>query len=1023
DIRWLLLETAEELSWTTGFIGNGMLDVNAAVTKALSGVDFSWLVGPWSLCRRANCDTSSTGVRTRLVSCVGFDGLEVDISKCSDGPECQDSVPNWRDSYGAACSVYGSYQWCNSAGSYGIGWQSFWGKFQDYTVDGYDATTVCCACGSGVMAASNVPFSSQECPTPIGGPDEDGNGVDDCMVPAATSTATATTVSSVTVTSTTVSTATWTSVTRTSSSTWTRTTSTATTSTRSSMTRTSSSSSSSSTSATVTLTRTSATTYSTVTSTSTTSLTSSSTSLTSTSSTWTSSSTSSQTRTSSTSSTQTATSVTSSSSSATITSLTTSSTTHSSTSSSSTTETRSSTTTSTRSSTTSSTSATSTTTTSATSTSTSSSSSSSFTGTSTSSTSTTLTVQLATVLSTIDFVQSTLLLVGTNQTPAGLERDLGEALAGVLQLEARAVAVVSMKAAVAAMFFPGRALQAEARRAQMTVLEPALETEFQILLPLGSSMTVSEALAAVSALKGDPQPLRLPLAEVVEAYGLVPRENVSLRLTSPSAARVESAFVTSRWGPCAGGAVCTNVVVPLRWREVWCAKLPDLASSVAEGFCSGPRPSVSEPCLERLPTCGWVVSNWSICHSSDGCPSGQGIQEREVSCLSDQADGCSETKPGAERACQCVMSVVQEEAQALPADSPEEPHEGDGMSMLLPSILGVGTLCCCCLLGLLGLVSCRSAKKVGPKEKSEAWEEKSETRPPEYSRAHTTGRLPDNCNWTEAAEISESSRIAASEAEDTSSRKTVAELRAECEQRGLSTKGCLERRDLEKLLEGQITRPQAEQGSVNLPLAEPQMMDLPDRPSSPASPARVQHIAAEEENEEEDNEPVVLPANKRPAGARTTSESSTLSGSSSSTSQKSSEGTLRSLAGGRKAMASPHAPNAHGNTQSVQSVQSVRDVSNAGTKSQAKPELRKTATWAGTSHTSRPGSGSGGLSPSRSRGSLAPLARSPSHGSHMSHGSHGSRASSHARPSARAPAPGTPGAPRPPSQGARRAPR
>ncbi|CAJ1333794.1 unnamed protein product, partial [Effrenium voratum] len=892
DIRWLLLETAEELSWTTGFIGNGMLDVNAAVAKALSGVDFSWLVGPWSLCRRANCDTSSTGVRTRLVSCVGFDGLEVDISKCSDGPECQDSVPNWRDSYGAACSVYGSYQWCNSAGSYGIGWQSFWGKFQDYTVDGYDATTVCCACGSGVMAASNVPFSSQECPAPIGGPDEDGNGVDDCMVPAATSTATATTVSSVTVTSTTVSTATWTSVTRTSSSTWTRTTSTATTSTRSSMTRTSSSSSSSSTSATVTLTRTSATTYSTVTSTSTTSLTSSSTSLTSTSSTWTSSSTSSQTRTSSTSSTQTATSVTSSSSSATITSLTTSSTTHSSTSSSSTTETRSSTTTSTRSSTTSSTSATSTTTTSATSTSTSSSSSSSFTGTSTSSTSTTLTVQLATVLSTIDFVQSTLLLVGTNQTPAGLERDLGEALAGVLQLEARAVAVVSMKAAVAAMFFPGRALQAEARRAQMTVLEPALETEFQILLPLGSSMTVSEALAAVSALKGDPQPLRLPLAEVVEAYGLVPRENVSLRLTSPSAARVESAFVTSRWGPCAGGAVCTNVVVPLRWREVWCAKLPDLASSVAEGFCSGPRPSVSEPCLERLPTCGWVVSNWSICHSSDGCPNGQGIQEREVSCLSDQADGCSETKPGAERACQCVMKKHRRYPQ-------------------------------------IRLKSRMKAKKVGPKERSEAWEEKSE-----YSRAHTTGRLPDN--WTEAEQ-----RCIVAGAHDTSSRKTVAELRAECEQRGLSTKGCLERRDLEKLLEGQITRPQAEQGSVNLPLAEPQMMDLPDRPSSPASPARVQHIAAEEENEEEDNEPVVLPANKRPAGARTTSESSTLSGSSSSTSQKSSEGTLRSLAGGPKAMASPHSPNAHGNTQSVQSVQSVRDVSNAGTKSQfPRPPVR-----------------------------------------------------------------------------------
>eukprot|EP00913_Durusdinium_trenchii_P007030 g6613.t1 len=37
DIRWLLLETAEKLSWTEGFVGNGMLDVDAAATKALSG--------------------------------------------------------------------------------------------------------------------------------------------------------------------------------------------------------------------------------------------------------------------------------------------------------------------------------------------------------------------------------------------------------------------------------------------------------------------------------------------------------------------------------------------------------------------------------------------------------------------------------------------------------------------------------------------------------------------------------------------------------------------------------------------------------------------------------------------------------------------------------------------------------------------------------------------------------------------------------------------------------------------------
>lgn len=33
---------------------------------------------------------------------------------------------------------------------------------QDYAVDGYDATEVCCACGSGTIEASNVPYSSQD---------------------------------------------------------------------------------------------------------------------------------------------------------------------------------------------------------------------------------------------------------------------------------------------------------------------------------------------------------------------------------------------------------------------------------------------------------------------------------------------------------------------------------------------------------------------------------------------------------------------------------------------------------------------------------------------------------------------------------------------------------------------------------------------------------------------------------------------------------------------------------------------
>lgn len=92
DVRWLLLETAAELSWTQGFVGHGMLDVAAAAAKALSAAT-SWLVGPWSLCRQRSC-SSTEGVRLRSVSCVAADGSEVAMEQCSGEPECQERVEN-----------------------------------------------------------------------------------------------------------------------------------------------------------------------------------------------------------------------------------------------------------------------------------------------------------------------------------------------------------------------------------------------------------------------------------------------------------------------------------------------------------------------------------------------------------------------------------------------------------------------------------------------------------------------------------------------------------------------------------------------------------------------------------------------------------------------------------------------------------------------------------------------------------------------------------------------------------------
>lgn len=271
-------------------------------------------------------------------------------------------------------------------------------------------------------------------------------------------------------------------------------------------------------------------------------------------------------------------------------------------------------------------------------------------------------------------MRSTLLLVGTNQTPAGIDDALAVALADSFQMQRSSVEVRSVKAAVAAMFGPiarrleaasGEALEnadADPRRAQRAAsLEPALETEFQILLPEGSQVTVDQALEAIQAVRQDPEVLLPVLGKVVENYGLTARENVSLRFTMPSADRVESVFVASLWGDCAGGAVCSNLLIPLRSRAVWCARVSDLAAREADGFCSGAKPRSQEPCPEgipRPPACGWQISNWSSCRAASEPCNGQGLQRREAVCLSVPPGECGGIPPETERECQCLMDAT-----------------------------------------------------------------------------------------------------------------------------------------------------------------------------------------------------------------------------------------------------------------------------------------------------------------------------------------------------------------------------
>lgn len=55
---------------------------------------------------------------------------------------------NWTDSEGYNCRQYGEYNWCTQDGQKGDGWDDQWGDFRDFSNRGYDATEICCECGS-----------------------------------------------------------------------------------------------------------------------------------------------------------------------------------------------------------------------------------------------------------------------------------------------------------------------------------------------------------------------------------------------------------------------------------------------------------------------------------------------------------------------------------------------------------------------------------------------------------------------------------------------------------------------------------------------------------------------------------------------------------------------------------------------------------------------------------------------------------------------------------------------------------
>jgi len=73
----------------------------------------------------------------------------------------------WISSDDTPCSWYVDEGACTPSGTYGTGWRSWYGTYQNWAVNGIDATMACCGCGGGIIStATPAPTVSQSWPTP-----------------------------------------------------------------------------------------------------------------------------------------------------------------------------------------------------------------------------------------------------------------------------------------------------------------------------------------------------------------------------------------------------------------------------------------------------------------------------------------------------------------------------------------------------------------------------------------------------------------------------------------------------------------------------------------------------------------------------------------------------------------------------------------------------------------------------------------------------------------------------------------
>lgn len=111
----------------------------------------------WNTCEWGDIvDYATDGITAfdACCACGGGSGVSSPASSAksniTSAKTCADHPANWRSSEGDSCCAYPWNNYCTPDGKEGLGWDSSWGKIEDYADEnGISALDACCGCGGG----------------------------------------------------------------------------------------------------------------------------------------------------------------------------------------------------------------------------------------------------------------------------------------------------------------------------------------------------------------------------------------------------------------------------------------------------------------------------------------------------------------------------------------------------------------------------------------------------------------------------------------------------------------------------------------------------------------------------------------------------------------------------------------------------------------------------------------------------------------------------------------------------------